>query len=709
MPRTILRLSMLALAVACAPAPARAQDQPTVFVHGFNSDGGTWQAAAARLQTRLAIAPQTPSINWRNDFPSQASSLQSQLASLPGSPVAVAHSNGGLASRQWSRIRSLGGLVTIGTPNQGAPIASNLLRWAAFNDDLYYALSDLYDAFTYSVVDWSSVYEVVKDALKFISALSVSSVLDLAEVIGLRIGMPVLPQEVVGSPFLSDLNSDANLNREASEIPSRVGIISGDASYYYAGVFRLISPDNADTIANVMYYTIDFLEYWAYWILAHADIDDFDAQDIADAMFRVADWLRSVDRIWCRVISSPTMSSCWPSDGFIPVWSQLYPGAVEIDFVGGPTHTQETKYSDEAIYSALTTYVHVPPRGSGGTGGTGGTGGGTGGGGGGGGGGGVASGDTMYAGQLLNSLTSADGRFTFVYQGDGNLVLYLQGGVPLWASGTSGAGQALLQGDGNFVIYNGAGTPVWASNTAGNTDDRLTVQSDGNVVIYSSGGSALWSTGTAGAGGSGGTPDPCATPDGHNHSGSCGSADSCGHVFGSDTDCGCPNAPIVYDTCTHTVCDTGQNWVEDFCTATNHICDTGWTWVDQYCQGSNWVCDTGSQWVDQYCQGSNWVCDTGYTCWETCDEWGNCWTDCGEYQYNCREEPYTYVCGGYWSSYEYNCRTETYSYVCGGSWQSYEYNCRDEPYTYSCGGHWETYEFNCREESYECNPHQCGR
>ena len=179
--RTLRRVSMLALAVACAHvAPAGAQDQPTVFVHGFNSDGGTWQGAATRLQTRLAIAPQRPSINWRDDFPSQASSLQSQLSSLPGSPVAVAHSNGGLASRQWSRIRALGGLVTIGTPNQGAPIASNLLRWAAFNDDLYYALSDLYDAFTYSVVDWSSVYEVIKDALQFISALSLSSVLDNA-------------------------------------------------------------------------------------------------------------------------------------------------------------------------------------------------------------------------------------------------------------------------------------------------------------------------------------------------------------------------------------------------------------------------------------------------------------------------------------------------------------------------------------------------
>ena len=364
MPRTICRLWILVLVIACAAVTqAGAQDQPTVFVHGFASDGATWRDAAARLQTRLAIAPQTPTTTWRDDFPSQANSLESQVSSLPASPVAVGHSNGGLVSRQWSRSRSLGGLVTLGTPNQGAPFVNNLLRWAAFNDDLYYALSDLYDAFAYSAVDWSDVYAVIADALQFITALSASSVLDLAEVIGLRIGMPVLPQMAAGSPFVSDLNSQANLNREASDIPSRVGIISGDDNYYYAGVFRVISPDHADAIADVMYGAIDFLEYWAYWILAHADIDDFDAQDIAYAILNVADWLRSVDRVWCRAISSSTMSSCWTSDGVVPIWSQLYPGAVEIDFVGGPTHTQETRYSDEALYVALTTFVHVPPRG----------------------------------------------------------------------------------------------------------------------------------------------------------------------------------------------------------------------------------------------------------------------------------------------------------------------------------------------------------
>jgi hypothetical protein len=83
--------------------------------------------------------------------------------------------------------------------------------------------------------------------------------------------------------------------------------------------------------------------------------------------------------------------------------------------------------------------------------------------------------------------TSPDGRFTLVYQGDGNLVLY-QGGTPLWHTNTWGTspGQAVMQGDGNFVVYNSSGTPLWSSGTDGNSGAFLSVQSDGNLVVYSS-------------------------------------------------------------------------------------------------------------------------------------------------------------------------------------------------------------------------------
>jgi hypothetical protein len=80
----------------------------------------------------------------------------------------------------------------------------------------------------------------------------------------------------------------------------------------------------------------------------------------------------------------------------------------------------------------------------------------------------------------------------FVYQADGNLVLYC-GGVA-WHAGTHGTspGAAVMQYDGNLVVYDGNGNPIW--NTKTNTHDGAhLIVSNGNVVLKSpSGVSNLW-------------------------------------------------------------------------------------------------------------------------------------------------------------------------------------------------------------------------
>ena len=112
----------------------------------------------------------------------------------------------------------------------------------------------------------------------------------------------------------------------------------------------------------------------------------------------------------------------------------------------------------------------------------------------------AAQGDDMQPGEVLNpdqSIASANGRYRFIYQGDGNLVLY-DGGTPLWASGTDGTpvGVCIMQGDGNLVIYDAAVQPIWSSNTWQHPGSRLVVQDDGNVVIYRPDGTPVWATNT---------------------------------------------------------------------------------------------------------------------------------------------------------------------------------------------------------------------
>ncbi|HEY3451813.1 MAG TPA: phosphodiester glycosidase family protein [Myxococcales bacterium] len=106
----------------------------------------------------------------------------------------------------------------------------------------------------------------------------------------------------------------------------------------------------------------------------------------------------------------------------------------------------------------------------------------------------LASGQSLAPGQ---GVLSCDGRFQFVHQGDGNVVLYQQG-FPLWNSRTHGqATRALtMQGDGNLVLYSPTGKALWHTHTYGNPGASLTVQSDGNAVIYQ-GAHSLWATGTA--------------------------------------------------------------------------------------------------------------------------------------------------------------------------------------------------------------------
>lgn len=91
-------------------------------------------------------------------------------------------------------------------------------------------------------------------------------------------------------------------------------------------------------------------------------------------------------------------------------------------------------------------------------------------------------------------------RYKFVFQQDGNLVLYTPQGRAIWATGTVGteANMLSVQIDGNIVLYNKNGRPIWATDTAGNSGAYLAVQTDGNIVVYTSNNVPIFNTGTVG-------------------------------------------------------------------------------------------------------------------------------------------------------------------------------------------------------------------
>lgn len=107
--------------------------------------------------------------------------------------------------------------------------------------------------------------------------------------------------------------------------------------------------------------------------------------------------------------------------------------------------------------------------------------------------------DTLKVGEQLytnEQLTSSNGGFRLIMQGDGNLVLYQKNGTPRWASGTQGSGaiRVFMQGDGNLVMYRPGSVAVRSTCTQGSKAVRLVMQNDGNLVLYRANGAAVWAS-----------------------------------------------------------------------------------------------------------------------------------------------------------------------------------------------------------------------
>ncbi len=482
--RTLAALLLLAVA-----SPAAAQDRLTVFLHGFNSNGDSWGATASRLAVRMQIIKYAPTLPWYTPFDTQATLLNNDAnaAGAPANTVVVGHSNGGIVARQLSTKRALGGIVSIGSPHLGAPLARNIqsatthyLFTAQRLGLLLYMLGATHGTNQFTGVWYSPGLAPVRAAVAALGVALNYTTGSIEASVGPIVTAPVLADMVPGSPALNALNSAGNLARERVSVPHRVGLVYAARDWWVGAPFVAGAPHLqywGNATVNTAIGVLGYIE--AYFSSTNFLPTDMVAITIRNQARSLISDLLIYNAVWCGATTG-RYDCAISTDGVVPTESQYFPGdAANVGYYG-PAHITEKDQSEEYIFDALRNRLGVKARGD-----TGGGGGGSG-----------APGSALSAGQRLypdSEIRSPNGAFVLRYQADGNLVLYGPSGA-VWASGTAGLGglHCEMQPDGNFVIYHANGAAPWESGTAGLPGAELRVQDDGYLVIYDAGQNVPW-------------------------------------------------------------------------------------------------------------------------------------------------------------------------------------------------------------------------
>ena len=380
-----------ALIVAClagtmVPTTAHPQDQNAAFIHGFNSNGASWQIAADRLRKSFKIVAQRPDLQWRQPYANQAADLDTRL--LNPTPLAMGHSNGGLILREWNRTYGRNDrIASVGSLHQGAPLAESALNGNiyVYGGTLAYNISDAARYYTYwesQGIDWVigyAVYQSLYNIFNFGANFgNIMANFGFAAGAGTGAAIPVLydmsPQR---SAIISALNAQANLDREAQAMWARVGIQSTMSTPINQQFFT-ITPGNARLWARLRdiawYGSIAAYEYYQYYI----DYNDPYYYQLHGGAWRwaaAALAIEDMDAVWCFMngtlrqytrygIYGYTIA-CDGSDGVVPTASQYYPnGTRQYSVYPGPTHMQE-KQDDRVIAQMTATFrddFRVPVR-----------------------------------------------------------------------------------------------------------------------------------------------------------------------------------------------------------------------------------------------------------------------------------------------------------------------------------------------------------
>jgi pimeloyl-ACP methyl ester carboxylesterase len=326
-----------------------------VLQHGFFSDGRTWGRMRPWLKTDMAInnlLVQTTS--WWKLYEDQAAELHRGIAGSISSQgaILIGHSNGGMVSRSLARNPVIGnerqptgyvppaaisGVITIGTPHWGAPLAKHLksvnrlFRWGGEAAILLCGWSTTYGCQNFNYIANSTLRNTF---------------------LALAGPVPVMSQMQPRSAYHTQVNGlpEASFRKFGIEsylwkkwLPWR---LYGDAYCYEDSscggaaqvkkIDKIYHHDISCSITSGLLFN---------WRTA--------AKCAADAVF-----LRAADNLYGGWVE-------WSGDGVVPGWSQHYPNIPIFDIWSindGPAHWGETsdKRVGQRVETILRTRFFVP-------------------------------------------------------------------------------------------------------------------------------------------------------------------------------------------------------------------------------------------------------------------------------------------------------------------------------------------------------------
>lgn len=233
------------------------QDRPVIWVHGLGEDGTTWDIYEDLFDEERQIAGSSRNYIDGLGVATFATSVENgMITDFPGTfgpgctNIGIGHSLGGLAIRELDRTRignnrRLGGLITIGTPNRGAPIVNSIqngIVTAVMNDACLRLSAGPLSDIPFIPVEVQGINSNV--------ICNILSINLLDEIFQAQATGPSPADAAEDSPFLTTLNSTA------PNIPA-ISIRGNENSPVHWRLLSSLGTDNEDDtkyveIANLM-------------------------------------------------------------------------------------------------------------------------------------------------------------------------------------------------------------------------------------------------------------------------------------------------------------------------------------------------------------------------------------------------------------------------------------------------------------------------